>query len=74
MSAALLPRLPMGSPMKGHVKMLRDFRDSYLLSYSTLNYGLTITATVLVFVFVFPIFFALYCRRKMKGHGLTFDQ
>ena len=56
-----------GSPMEGHVKTLRDLRDSYLLSYSILNYGPTITAIMLVFTLVFPIFFVSSYRRKMKG-------
>jgi len=56
-----------GSPMEGHVKTLKDSQNSYLLPYSILNHGPTITAIMLVFTLVFPVSFVSSYRRKMKG-------
>jgi hypothetical protein len=61
-----------GSPMESHVKTLRDLRDSYLLPYSILNYGPTITAIMLVFTLVFLIFFRNSSATKSRRKDMNF--
>ncbi len=98
-----------GSPLHSYVRILRDFKDKYLmpsklgrvlinfyykysrsvadlivkhkvlkvavrinllpliaLSYSMLHFGPIMTAVMLVLIFIFPIFFILFCRRKLR--------